>query len=654
MMITIITKRKNAALLVICAICSFVFTGLASRGNTTNGEPKEIITPEPDPLPAIWDQVRARHWIHGINWPWDNYGGDLGFNLWGYRGLANQGPSGWRKEMRGRDKAAKRLFGAQRDNNDHCLGVKVELNGPDSSAIVYFHIDELAEKEIGETVDLTGQSVAVQLYLPAGIEGPANARSGAVLFFQDENWTWAQTNSMNIERTDQWITISANLDSLARQDSNFSQAQVRAVGVKIGANSAAHGFSYKRAFYVDSLKASQSSEIQFDFNSPNTRTEDEMKDVAHLKVKFLRWWLFTDARAGLLFDRNGCVIGLDNKFMNDFNEMIRLARSSKMYLVPVLFDFLMGGEARVVDGVQTYGRADLINHPAKRQSLLNNAVSIIFNKLAETPEIAIIDLFNEPEWLLVDSDIKIPLGKRPPEIKAGGVVDLDTMKTFFSEIIKLYKQKGLEEKQLLTIGSASPQWVTLWEDLDLDIAQFHLWNGPGQIDEGLRFDFPSPISDIPTFLGEFTTLPELSLQNTCEILTNARRLGYSGAFAWAYRAKDSASLPLLGDESRNCILTSVAIERFHNERPKDFTLAQNYPNPFNPTTTIQFDLPKAVYVTLTIYNLMGQKITTLISGNYPAGRFVKTWDATEFAGGVYMYQLQAGTYKETKKLLFLK
>lgn len=624
MTINIITKNETITFLLICVIGSLILTGFVGTDNVINGEPKEVIIPPPDPLPEIFDTVRAGHWIHGINWPWDNYGGDFGFNLWGYRGLANQGPSGWRKDIREGDDKAKRLFWAQRDSDDYCMGIDVELIDTLTSALIYFQIDELADKQKEDTtLDLTGQTVSVQLYLPSGIEGSPSAPNGAVLFFQDGDWTWAETPWMNIVHTDtnRWIPLSADLDDLATQQAGFDQSQIRRFGVKIGANIQADDFPYTGPFYVDNLVASAAREIQFDFSSPNTRTEDEMKDAADLKVNALRWWLFADGRAGLQFDTtSGLVTGLDSMFLNDFDEMIRLARSSEMYLVPVLFDFLIGGEADTVDGVQTFGRADLIINPAKRQSLLDNAVSVIFDKLAETNEVVIIDLFNEPEWLLRDSeDFDFPEEKRPHEIQEGGVIDLDTMKTFFSKIIDLYKQKGLEGRQLLTIGSASPQWVTLWEDLDLDIAQFHLWNGQGQIDEGLAFDFPSPISGVPTFLGEFSTLIE-SPQNTCEILDSARVLGYSGAFPWAYRAKDDASLSLLGEESGNCIekfandhpalvdfTTSVAMGPLHNELPKNFALYQNYPNPFNPSTTIRFDLSKAVHVTLTIYNLMGQK-----------------------------------------------
>jgi len=88
--------------------------------------------------------------------------------------------------------------------------------------------------------------------------------------------------------------------------------------------------------------------------------------------------------------------------------------------------------------------------------------------------------------------------------------------------------------------------------------------------------------------------------------------------------------------------------------PQNFALEQNYPNPFNPTTTIYYDLPKFSHVTLTVYNLTGREVATLVSANQPSGHYAITWDATSFASGVYVYELQAGAYSETRKMLFLK
>lgn len=93
--------------------------------------------------------------------------------------------------------------------------------------------------------------------------------------------------------------------------------------------------------------------------------------------------------------------------------------------------------------------------------------------------------------------------------------------------------------------------------------------------------------------------------------------------------------------------------------PKYYSLHQNYPNPFNPVTTIQYDLPQRSAVQITIYDLLGRKVTTLVSENQDAGYKSVIWDATNDKGqpvsaGMYFYRLQAGDYTETNKMLYLK
>jgi hypothetical protein len=93
--------------------------------------------------------------------------------------------------------------------------------------------------------------------------------------------------------------------------------------------------------------------------------------------------------------------------------------------------------------------------------------------------------------------------------------------------------------------------------------------------------------------------------------------------------------------------------------PKDYQLTQNSPNPFNPSTEIDFALPKAAFVTLKIYNIMGQEVITLINKNMSAGIYQVTWDGTDKTGrsvssGVYLYRIQAGDYLQTKQMLLLK
>jgi hypothetical protein len=88
--------------------------------------------------------------------------------------------------------------------------------------------------------------------------------------------------------------------------------------------------------------------------------------------------------------------------------------------------------------------------------------------------------------------------------------------------------------------------------------------------------------------------------------------------------------------------------------PSAMMLYQNYPNPFNPSTTIGFSIPSQCRATLKIYDLLGQEVETLIDGVYAAGRYNVQWHHVGLAGGTYLYRLQAGSYVESKKLLYLK
>ncbi len=88
--------------------------------------------------------------------------------------------------------------------------------------------------------------------------------------------------------------------------------------------------------------------------------------------------------------------------------------------------------------------------------------------------------------------------------------------------------------------------------------------------------------------------------------------------------------------------------------PNRFVLEQNYPNPFNPTTTIDYEVPSDGHVTLRVYDVLGKEVVTLVDQSMAVGRHLAVLDASQLAGGVYFYRLEAGSFMSVKKLLLLK
>nr|MCS5612747.1 T9SS type A sorting domain-containing protein [Candidatus Poribacteria bacterium] len=103
----------------------------------------------------------------------------------------------------------------------------------------------------------------------------------------------------------------------------------------------------------------------------------------------------------------------------------------------------------------------------------------------------------------------------------------------------------------------------------------------------------------------------------------------------------------------------ASIESDESLIPNKFALFDNYPNPFNPTTQIAVDLPEAAFTELTVWNIMGQKVVTLHSGELNAGRHSISFDGRDTNGkqltsGMYIYRVKAGKYNAAKKMTLMK
>jgi hypothetical protein len=98
----------------------------------------------------------------------------------------------------------------------------------------------------------------------------------------------------------------------------------------------------------------------------------------------------------------------------------------------------------------------------------------------------------------------------------------------------------------------------------------------------------------------------------------------------------------------------TSVENGLNQVPSSFELFQNYPNPFNPSTVIRFLIGMDSYTSLRVFDVLGREVAILVNEKKPAGPYYVQWNTEGVPNGVYFYQLQAGSFSQTKKMLLLK
>jgi hypothetical protein len=131
----------------------------------------------------------------------------------------------------------------------------------------------------------------------------------------------------------------------------------------------------------------------------------------------------------------------------------------------------------------------------------------------------------------------------------------------------------------------------------------------------------------------------------------------SGATLATAPASSSDFIPTAAQWGRFAIAMGNVITAIHQigtETPTSFALNQNYPNPFNPVTNISYMIPKSSKVSLKVYDIKGQLISTLFEGNQNEGIYLTQFDGSKLASGVYFYKLEAGDFKEVRKMTLLK
>ncbi|MCH8557292.1 MAG: choice-of-anchor J domain-containing protein [Balneolia bacterium] len=191
----------------------------------------------------------------------------------------------------------------------------------------------------------------------------------------------------------------------------------------------------------------------------------------------------------------------------------------------------------------------------------------------------------------------------------------------------------------ITIGNSPPSAGVSFGDMLTDL--------PGMESDVNYIYISEPDSDEPIFILE----ADLSMMSgeligfyASGFLEPAENQGGAGLMFFAVR------------ENGDMIdLRDVPLSNEHEtDVPTEFALEQNYPNPFNPTTSIEYALPEQAQVRLEVYNLMGQRVATLVNGTESAGRHTVSFDASRLSSGMYVYRLEAGSYVETRKMMLVK
>ena len=192
---------------------------------------------------------------------------------------------------------------------------------------------------------------------------------------------------------------------------------------------------------------------------------------------------------------------------------------------------------------------------------------------------------------------------------------------------------------------------------------------PDNLADTLTFSWERSIDvEDDTLTYSFSLTGQLAILNLCttsdstcllayqEMLSAISDNGYSSITGtWQVIASDS-ELERSADNGPFTLTidaSSVSTEE-QNHLPSEFRLYGNYPNPFNPITTIQYELPQRSDVQITIYDLIGREVTTLVSEIQDAGYKLVKWDATNVSSGMYFYQIRASDYTQTKRMLLLK
>ncbi len=144
------------------------------------------------------------------------------------------------------------------------------------------------------------------------------------------------------------------------------------------------------------------------------------------------------------------------------------------------------------------------------------------------------------------------------------------------------------------------------------------------------------------------------VNDTSFTFTNFASLVDGSTYTWHVITRDEFNVSPSPDSSQFVYATGATSAGDVDEKPFSFQLAQNFPNPFNPSTIIAYELAELTPVSIKVFNLLGGEVAELVRGDYPAGRYSVTFNASTLSSGVYFYRLQAGQFSSVRKMIIQK
>lgn len=192
-------------------------------------------------------------------------------------------------------------------------------------------------------------------------------------------------------------------------------------------------------------------------------------------------------------------------------------------------------------------------------------------------------------------------------------------------------------------------WYT-WPDTSSDLAYFDVM-GSASYNNGANWSDPVNISNTPD-------------PNVDETDAHIARIASNNTTYMVYQMPDydtpTVNPPATTEDYKNRIYFATftfpmdGVEDENPVQPTGFALAQNYPNPFNPTTTLAYDIPVSGHVRLTVFDILGREVSTLVNQTMVAGHHEIRFDAGNFASGMYLYKIEAGSYAAVRKMMLMK